>query len=368
MMTGEFRASYSDLTLLRRRLEGGGKKGSYMSLRPLLCLTIFCFAALTALATAQEVNVYSARHYDSDVALYEAFTEETGIEVNLIEADADELIERIRSEGANSPADVLITVDAGRLWRAEEAGLLSPVESEVLSAAVPANLRHPEGEWFGLTTRARVVVYNKETVDEGELSTYEDLASDAWEGRICVRSSSNVYNQSLVASLIAANGVEETESWAEGLVANFAREPQGGDTDQIKAVAAGECDVAIVNHYYLARLIASDDPADREVAETVGIFFPNQDGRGTHVNISGAGVVASAPNRENAVRFLEFLTTPEAQEVFAAGSYEFPAVEGVPVAEVVADFGDFTADDVNVALYGENNPEAVRIMDRTGWR
>ena len=348
-----------------------------MSLRPLLCLTIFCFVALTALATAQEVNVYSARHYDSDEALYDTFTQETGITVNVIEADADELIERIRSEGANSPADLIITTDAGRLWRAEEAGLLSPVASEVLDATVPANLRQPDGEWFGLTRRARVIVYNRERVDEGELSTYEDLADPKWRGRVCVRSSSNVYNQSLVASIIAADGADAAQAWADGLVENFARPPQGGDTDQIEAVAAGECDVAIVNHYYYARMVAgagpedADDPVSEDeesIADTVGLFFPNQEGRGTHVNISGAGVVESAPNRENAVRLLEFLTTPEAQEVFAGSNFEYPVVEGVPVAEVVADFGDFKADDVNVALHGENNPEAVRIMDRAGWR
>ena len=338
---------------------------------------ILCLVSFMAFATAQEVNVYSARHYDSDEALYDTFTQETGVTVNVIEADADELIERIRSEGANSPADMIITTDAGRLWRAEEAGLLSPVDSEVLNAAVPANLRQPDGEWFGLTRRARVIVYNRETVDESELSTYEDLADPKWRGRVCVRSSSNVYNQSLVASIIAADGADAAQAWADGLVENFARPPQGGDTDQIEAVAAGECDVAIVNHYYYARMVAGAGPEDADdsvsedeesIADSVGLFFPNQEGRGTHVNISGAGVVEGAPNRENAVRLLEFLTTPEAQEVFAGSNFEYPVVEGVPVAEVVADFGNFTADDVNVALYGENNPEAVRIMDRAGWR
>ncbi|HEX7003955.1 MAG TPA: Fe(3+) ABC transporter substrate-binding protein [Trueperaceae bacterium] len=318
--------------------------------------------------SADVVNVYSSRHYPTDEELYEEFTDETGIEVNVIEADADELIARIESEGRNSPADVFITVDAGRLWRAEQAGILASVDSEVLEERIPENLRHPEGKWFGLTQRVRVIVYNEEAVDPSELSTYEDLADERWDDRICIRSSSNVYNQSLVASLIAANGAEATEEWAEGLVDNMARRPQGGDTDQILAVAAGECDVAVVNHYYLARLIASDDPADREVAEKVGLFFPNQEGRGAHVNISGAGVVATAPHPENAVRFIEYLTSPEAQEIFAQGNNEFPVVDGVPASEVAESFGEFVADDVNIALLGENNPEAVMLMDRAGWR
>lgn len=338
------------------------------SFRLLACL---CLLALPALVNAQPedvVNVYSARHYDSDSELFERFGEQTGIEVNVIEAGADELIERIRSEGANSPADVIITVDAGRLWRAEDADLLASVDSPALEEAIPENLRHPEGKWFGLTRRVRAIVYNTEVVEPGELSSYEDLASEKWRGRVCIRSSSNVYNQSLVASLIEANGAEATEEWAEGLVDNFARNPQGGDTDQIRAVAAGECDVAVVNHYYLARLVASDDPRDRQVAEQVEIFFPNQDGRGAHVNISGAAVVEGAPHRENAIRFIEFLTTPEAQEVFARGNNEFPVVPGVSASDVAQGFGEFETDSVNVAVYGENNPEAVRVMDRAGWR
>lgn len=344
-----------------------------MNVRPRLFVALLCLFALLPAVNAQEneqqiVNVYSARHYDSDVEIFEAFTEKTGIEVNIIEAGADELIERIKSEGANSPADVIITVDAGRLWRADQAGLLAPVDSAVLEAAIPESLRHPEGKWFGLTKRVRAIVYNREAVDPEELSTYEDLAGDEWQGRVCIRSSSNVYNQSLLASLIEANGAEAAEEWAQGVVENFARSPQGGDTDQIRAVAAGECDVAVVNHYYLARLIASEDRSDQQVAEQVALFFPNQDGRGAHVNISGAGVVAGAPHPENALRFIEFLTTPEAQEVFAEGNNEFPVVEGVPASDVAESFGEFTTDNVNVASYGERNPEAVRIMDRAGWR
>lgn len=317
---------------------------------------------------AGEVNLYSSRHYDSDDVIYERFTEETGIEVNLIEGDADELIERIKSEGANSPADVLLTVDAGRLWRADEEGIFQPIESETLDAAVPASLRHPEGLWYGLTKRARIIVYNTETVDPSELSTYEALADPKWKGRVCIRSSSNIYNQSLLGSMIEAEGVDETESWAKGLVDNLAREPEGGDTDQIKAVAAGQCDVAIVNHYYWARLAKSDDPADQEVAEATDVFFPNQDGRGTHVNISGAGVVADAPNRENAIAFLEFLVTPEAQEIFALSNNEYPVVEGVETDPVVSALGNFKVDEVNVSTYGNNNPEVVKLVDRAGWK
>ena len=330
--------------------------------------SFFILLALFVSANAQEVNVYSARHYESDDVLFDLFTEETGIEVNKVESDAEELIERIRSEGENTPADVLITVDAGNLWRAEEAELLASTTSETLESAIPENLRHPEGEWFGLATRARVFVYNPETVDASELSTYEDLANENWQGRVCIRSSSNIYNQSLLASIIAADGAEAAETWAAGMVENFARPPQGGDTDQIEAVAAGECDVAVVNHYYLARLIASDDAADNEVAAAVDIFFPNQDGRGTHVNISGAGVVAGAPNPENALAFIEFLASPEAQQIFADQNNEYPVIEGLNASEQTQGFGEFMVDELNVSQYGENNAEAVRIFDRVGWQ
>jgi iron(III) transport system substrate-binding protein len=319
-------------------------------------------------SAAEEVNVYSARHYDTDTRLYQGFTEATGIEVNLIESEADQLIERIRAEGANTPADVLITVDAGRLWRAEEADILQPISSKVLEESIPESLRHPEGEWFGFSQRLRVIVYAKDRVQPDDLASYEDLAAPEWQGRVCIRSSTNVYNQSLVASMIETNGVEETEAWAKGLVENMARQPAGGDTDQIEAVAAGECDVAVVNHYYLVRLIKSDDAADREVADAVGVIFPNQDGRGTHANVSGAGVVAGAPNQENAVELLEYLTTEQAQIYFAEGNNEFPAVEGVEVDPILAAWGDIKTDDVNAAKYGENNAEAVKLMDRAGWK
>jgi iron(III) transport system substrate-binding protein len=319
-------------------------------------------------AEAGEVNIYSSRHYDSDDAIYEQFTAATGIKVNLIEGEGDELIERIKNEGANSPADVLITVDAGRLWRAEAEGIFQPVESARLTEAIPENLRHPDNLWFGLTQRARVLVYNRANVSPADLSTYEALAEPQWKGRVCIRSSGNVYNQSLLGSMVEADGAEQAEAWVKGLVSNLARQPEGGDTDQIKAVAAGQCDVAIVNHYYWARLAKSDEADEQAVATATGVFFPNQQDRGTHVNISGAGVVANAPDRESAIAFLEFLVTPEAQAIFANSNNEYPVVQGVEVDPVVAELGNFKVDETNVASYGRNNAAVVKIVDRTGWK
>ncbi|MGB3693413.1 MAG: Fe(3+) ABC transporter substrate-binding protein [Spirulinaceae cyanobacterium] len=317
---------------------------------------------------AGEVNLYSSRHYDTDEALYEAFTDETGIEVNLIEGKATELIEKIKNEGENTPADVLITVDVGNLWQAEQEGIFQPVSSEVLDAAIPENLRNPEGYWFGLSKRARVIAYDQDRVKPEELSSYEDLAEEEWQGRVCVRSSGNIYNQSLVAAKIAEKGEKETEAWLKGLVNNFAREPEGGDISQVQAIAAGECDVAIVNHYYVARMMQSEKPEDQEVVANIGVFFPNQEEGGTHVNISGAGVVANAPHKENAIKFIEFLTTPEAQEIFANGNNEIPMVESVEANPTVASFGDFEESELNVAAYGKENPEAVKLMDKVGWK
>jgi iron(III) transport system substrate-binding protein len=314
------------------------------------------------------VNLYSSRHYDTDDQLYEGFREATGIRVNVVEAEADQLIERTKSEGQNSPADLLMTVDAGRLWRPEQEGMFQPVTSAALAAAIPENLRHPDGLWYGLTKRARVIMYNKATVNPAELSTYEDLVDAKWRGRILIRSSTNIYNQSLVGSMIAAHGATETEAWARGLVANFARDPEGGDTDQIKAAAAGLGDLAISNTYYLARLVKSDKPEERAVAEAMGVFFPNQGDRGTHINISGAGVVKTAPNAAAAVQFLEYLASPEAQRIFAESNNEYPVVEGVAIDSVVAGFGEFKADPLNASVFGRNNPEALQITDRAGWK
>jgi iron(III) transport system substrate-binding protein len=320
------------------------------------------------LAQTGAVNLYSARHYDTDNALYESFTKKTGIKVNLIEAKAEELIERIKSEGANSPADVIITVDAGNLWRARDAGILQPVSSKILTAAVPASLRDTDNHWFGLSKRARVIMYNKDRVNPSDLSTYEALTDAKWKGRILVRSSSNVYNQSLVGALLQVHGNQKTEAWVRGVVANFARPPEGNDTAQIKAVAAGQGDLAIANTYYLARLLKSNKPDENAIAQKIGAFFPNQSDRGTHVNICGGGVVKTAKNKEGAIRFLEYLASREAQEIFAKSNNEYPVLDGVALDPVVAGLGKFKADATNAAAFGKNNQEASRIMDRAGWK
>lgn len=310
-----------------------------------------------------QVNIYSSRHYNTDDRLYDNFTEMTGTKVNLIEGKADELIERIKSEGANSPADILITVDAGRLWRAAEAGIFAPVESEVLEEKIPDNLQDPENLWFGYSKRPRVIMYNKDNVDPSQISSYEDLAAPKWQGKILMRSSDNIYNQSLVAGMIEEQGEEATAAWIEGLMANLARPPQGNDTSNIEGVAAGIGDLTVANTYYLARY--ADNP---EVFGKIGVLFPNQDGRGAHVNISGAGMLKNAPNEEQAIAFLEYLASQEAQEFFALGNNEYPVVEGTPVNPVVEGFGEFKEDTVNVSAYGKNNADAVKIMDRSGWK
>lgn len=315
-----------------------------------------------------EVNVYSSRHYDTDLELYDRFTEETGISVNLIEGGSDELIERLNSEGINSPADILITVDAGRLWRAKQAGVLQSYQSDELNRVIPDELRDTDRTWVGLSRRVRGLIYHIDRVDPEELEGYWELADEKWNGRLCVRSSNNIYNQSLVASLIETKGLEETEEWAREVVANFAQPPQGGDTDQIKAVAAGVCDVAVANHYYLARLKNSSEQEDREVASQVAIYFPGEEYGGAHVNISGAGITSHSPNFDNAVRFLEYLTTEDAQQLYSIANNEFPILDSLELPEVLRDFGTFDSDAVNVTSYGENNPDAIRLMDRAGWR
>lgn len=322
--------------------------------------------AAAPVADNGEVNIYSARHYDTDLALYDEFTAETGIKVNRIEADSDALIERIESEGEFSPADVFITVDAGRLWRAEEAGILAPVESEVLTERLPEYLRHPDGLWFGLSTRARIIIYNKAAgVPEG-LDTYADLADPAWKGDICIRSSSNIYNISLLSSIIAHEGVEGAQAWANGVVANFAREPQGNDSSQIESVAAGECRIAVVNSYYLARY-AGGDAGEKAMFDAIGVIFPDQDGRGTHINLSGAGVTVNAPNRDNAIKFLEYLTSETAQRYLADGNNEYPAAKGMQANSNVEQLGSFKPDTLNAAAIGRGQAQAVQIFDRAGW-
>jgi iron(III) transport system substrate-binding protein len=323
----------------------------------------------SAFAQDKVLNLYSSRHYYTDEALYSNFTKQTGVRINRIEASEDPLIERIRSEGPRSPADVLITVDAGRLWRAEELGFFQPVQSSVLESRVPANLRHPQGLWFGFSTRARVIYYDKTAIKAGEITRYEDLADPKWKGKVCARSGGHVYNLSLVSSMIDRSGEKAAESWARGVAANMARPPKGGDTDQIAGVASGECQLAIANTYYYARLARSAKPGEKAIADKVGLVYPNQGDRGTHINISGAGVLKNAPNRDNAIRFLEYLASDEAQRYFAEGNNEWPTVASVQVANpVLAPLGKFKQDTQSVASFGKNQPIAQRVLDRAGWK
>ena len=319
-------------------------------------------------ASAGEVNVYSHRHYEADRELFRRFTEQTGIEVNVVTASADELITRLENEGEASPADVLITVDAGRLHRAKTRDLLQSVTSEALEAAVPDHLRDRDDTWWGLTRRARIVAYSRDRVDPAELSTYLELADEKWQGRILIRSSGNVYNQSLLSSILAHHGEGTATAWAEGIVRNMAKRPSGGDTDQVKAVAAGLGDVAVVNTYYVARLADSEAPEDRRVADEVGVFFPDQGGHGAHVNVSGAGVTRHARNRDEAISLLEFLVGEEAQALFASANHEYPVRPGVAWSPILESWGRFEADTLDLTVLGERNEAAVRIFDRAGWR
>jgi ABC-type Fe3+ transport system, periplasmic component len=313
------------------------------------------------------VNVYSARHYDVDEQLYKGFEEATGIKVNLIESKEDELIERMKAEGVNSPADVFVTADAGRLWRADQAGLLAAVDSQVLKDRIPAHLRHPDGHWFGISTRARVIFYDKEAVTEPP-QTYADLADPKYKGQICVRSGSNVYMLSLLASRIAHDGDEKAKAWAQGLKDNLARDPQGGDTDQIKGIVSGECKIAVANTYYFARALTSNVDGLTGSTDRIGIVFPDQDGNGTHTNISGVGVAVNSPNRENAVKFIEYLTTEAAQGYFANGNNEYPVVAGVKASSAVESLGTFKVDELNLNAYGENQARAQEIYNEIGFK
>jgi iron(III) transport system substrate-binding protein len=333
-------------------------------LRHVSALGIALLAASPLLAA--ELNLYSARHYDVDVSLYSKFTAQTGIKVNVIEAADDQLVARIQQEGANSPADILLTVDSGRLQRAVDAGLFAPVQSKVLDERIPAKFRHPDGLWFGLSTRARVIYYNKAMGRPAGLNDMEDLAKPEFKGKVCIRSSGNIYNVSMMAELIDVLGEKAAEDWARGLAANLARKPQGGDTDQIKAVAAGECAIGVANTYYWGRLAASENPADRTASEKVGIIFPNQGNRGTHVNISGAGILKTAPNRDAAIKFLEYLASDEAQRVFADGNNEYPVVPTVKPTGPISAYLDFKISPANASIYGLNAAKAIAVYDRAG--
>jgi iron(III) transport system substrate-binding protein len=314
------------------------------------------------------VNVYSHRHYPADRDLFREFETLTGIRVNVLKAGADELINRLELEGATSPADLLITVDAGRLYRAKVKGLLQSVSSPTLNTAVPLYLRDQENTWFGLTTRARIIVYSKERVNPTELGTYEDLTDPKWYGRILVRSSANIYNQSLLASILAAKGSDDARDWAAGIVKNMARVPKGNDRDQIKGISARIGDIALVNSYYLGLLASSSDPIDKAAVEAVGIHFPNQADRGTHINISGAAVTANAPNKDNAILLLEFLTSIQGQRIYAQANYEYPVRQDTSPAPLLASWGEFKSDPLPLSKLGEYNASAVALFDEVGWR
>ena len=331
-------------------------------------------AGVSLLAAAQaeaagELNLYSSRHYDTDERLYSDFEKQSGIKINRIEDKADALIERMKAEGANSPADVLLTVDAGRLWRADQAGLLQPVTSDVLKARVPEWLRHPNGHWYGFSQRIRILFYDKNKVNPMDIQTYASLAEPKMNGMVCTRSSGNIYMLSLMSSIIAHKGPDMATKWAEGVWNNRARDPAGGDTDQLRGIAAGECAVAVSNTYYFARALRKDVKGlDDGAISRIGWVFPNQGSSGAHANISGAGVAKHAPNKANAVKFLEYLASDAAQEYFSAGNDEYPAVMGVGLSDSVAKLGIFRSDTLNLSALGENQPEAQKIYDRVGYK
>ncbi|MGM8363862.1 Fe(3+) ABC transporter substrate-binding protein [Virgibacillus sp. W0181] len=315
-----------------------------------------------------EINLYTGRHYDTDDQLYEKFTEETGIKVNVIKGKDDELIARLEREGEASEADLFITADAGRLHRAKTKDLLQEVNSDTLNENIPDKYRDDDATWFGLTKRARVIAYHKDRVNPEDIQSYEDLTNDSLKDKVLIRSSENVYNQSLVASFIVLNGEEEAKNWAEGIVNNMARDPKGGDRDQAIAVVAGEGDVAVMNTYYLGLMLKGEDEEQVKAAEQLGVIFPNQDTTGTHVNISGIGLTSSSKNKENAIKFMEFLTTEEAQKVFSGANYEYPVNPAVEPAEVLKSWGEFKEQDIDLTELGENNEDAIKIMNEVGWK
>ena len=322
-----------------------------------------------ALAQDKVLNLYTARHYATDEAFYSGYTKATGIKINRIEGGEDALFERIKVEGANSPADVFLTVDVARLWRAEQAGIFAPVQSTTLSKRIPAHYRDADNKWFGFSARARVLAYDKSKIKSGELTRYEDLADSKWKGEICTRSSSHPYNLSLISSMIVHFGEEKAIGWARGVAANLARSPKGGDTDQLRAVAVGECTIAISNHYYYVRLMRSQKSDDQAVVQKVSLVWPNQSDRGTHVNISGGGVLQNAPNRDAGVKFLEYLASDAAQTLFAKGNNEWPTVKDAKLANPeLESLGQFKTDSIPLASLGKNQAAAQRIADKVGWK
>lgn len=338
---------------------------------PLTLLSIFCLLtsllAPPALASG-EVNIYSARKEDLIKPLLDDFSKQTGIKVNLVTGKEEALLQRLESEGMNTPADLLLTSDAGRLTAAQKAGVLQAVKSASLDQNIPAVYRDPEGYWYGLSVRARPILYAKNRVKPQQLSTYEELAEPQWKGKLCLRSSDSVYNQSLVAGMIAHHGEAQTEAWAKGLVANFARPPKGGDRDQIKAVAAGECDLTLANTYYLGGMVSASDEAEKQAAAQIAVFWPDAKTTGVHVNVSGAGVTAHARQRDNAIKLLEFLASDAAQRWYAEVNNEYPVNPAIPPSAVLKSWGEFKADTLNVARLGQLNAAAVKLMDRAGWK
>ncbi len=317
---------------------------------------------------SKEINIYSQRHYESDKNLFAEFEKQTGIKVNVVKASADELINKLEMEGQNSPADVLITVDAGRLHRAKSKGLLQPIESNILFENIPAHLRDAENQWFGITKRARVIVYDKEKEKPENFATYESLADAKAKGKLLIRSSENVYNQSLMASIIANSDEETARKWATNIVENMARKPKGGDRDQIKGIAAGEGTLAVTNTYYLAQMLNDTDEENVKAAQKVAVIFPNQDGRGTHINISGAAVTKHSPNKENAIKLIEFLTSKESQEVYMNQEMEYPVRTDIEMIQTLKNWGTFKEDTLNLSKLGENQEKAVIIFDEVKWK
>ncbi|MBL3729702.1 Fe(3+) ABC transporter substrate-binding protein [Lysinibacillus sp. HST-98] len=324
--------------------------------------------AVSSQEESKEVNLYTSRHYDVDDKLYKEFEKETGIKVNIIKGEPDELLERIKREGKSTKADLFLTADVARLYRAKEDGLLQVISSNTLNKQVPKKFQDTDQMWYGLTKRARVIVYNKETVKPEELSTYEALTEAQWKNRVLIRGAENVYNQSLLASFIEISGEQKAKEWASGLVTNFARNPEGGDRDQAKAITAGIGDVAIMNTYYYGQMLNSTDPEEVKVAESLGVFFPNQETTGTHVNISGAGVIKTSKNKDNAVRLLEYLTAPAAQTVFAETNYEYPVNPEATSSELLKSWGEFKEQDIPLSTLGDHNAKAVMIFNEVGWK
>ena len=332
--------------------------------------TLIITSCSTQKEVSNEVNLYSQRHYSVDELQYKNFTEKTGIKVNVVKANADQLIERLKNEGENSPADLFVTVDAGKLYNARESGVLQKIPTEAINKNIREDILDAESYWAPITFRSRIIVYSNDRVNKSDLTTYEDLANSKWKNRILVRSSSNAYNQALMSSLVANLGPEDTEKWSSAIVSNFARDPKGSDRDQVKAIAAGQGDLAIVNSYYIGLLLASDKEEEINAGKSVSVFFPNQGegDRGSHINISGLGLTKNSPNRENAIKLIEYLTSEEAQMVYVNNSYEYPANSLVQPSEIVRGWGEFKIDKLNLNALGEYRPEAIKIFDKTGWK